>query len=256
MHLHRFAQLLVGEVLHLAVDGELKIGAVHRWHDIAHVFDHTAEPVLDHAARAAAARELLVEGQFDALLPPVFHVGEAHHVGRGLALWVLALVLGPQVDALDAERGDLVGHRLVDLALDPDKGLVLVGQALLQRRQRHAQQLGQLAQLGLALVHILRNRPDALRHHAGREDQAIAVQHPAAVGGQFQRAREAHLALTLEELVAKHLHVGRAGAQPGKGQRQCRHDELAAPDRRLARQQRACAVTDTATGPPAHGRPP
>jgi hypothetical protein len=36
----------------------------------------------------------------------------------------------------------------------------------------------------------------------------------APVGGQLQRAGKAHLALALEKIVAKHLHIGRARASP------------------------------------------
>src|SRR5256885_3343204 len=48
--------------------------------------------VLDHAARAGLAAELLVEGQLHAFLAMVFHIGEAHDVGGRFAFRVLALV--------------------------------------------------------------------------------------------------------------------------------------------------------------------
>jgi hypothetical protein len=38
----------------------------------------------------------------------------------------------------------------------------------------------------------------------------------AAIGGQFERARKAHLTLALEKSVAEHLHIGRARASPTK----------------------------------------
>ena len=47
---------------------------------------------------------------------------------------------------------------------------------------------------GDGAVHSFRNGPDALRHHAGREDEAVAVEHAPPVGRQLQRAGEAHLA--------------------------------------------------------------
>src|SRR5256885_1546196 len=53
----------------------------------------------------------------------------------------------------------------------------------------------------------------------------------------LQRAREAHLALALEEVVAEHLHVGCARAQADKAQAQHGHDHLAAPQGSLGRQQ-------------------
>jgi hypothetical protein len=58
-----------------------------------------------------AARQVLVEGQLHALLADVFHIGEAHHMGRRFAFGVLALVFLALVDALDAQRGDLLSDR-------------------------------------------------------------------------------------------------------------------------------------------------
>src|SRR6218665_3552244 len=84
------------------------------------------------------------------------------------------------------------------------------------------------------------------------QEQAVAIQNSAAVGGQRQCAGKAHLALALEEGIVEHLHMGRARAQPDKAQRNQRHDELAAPYRRLAGQQRAQGVEHAA----AHGCAP
>ncbi len=166
-----------------------------------------------------------------------------------LAFGVLALVFLALVDALDFQRRNVFGHRLVHLTLDPDKGLVLVFQALVQLGQRHVQQFGQLAQERLVTLHILRNGPDAGRRNAGSQDQAIAVQHPAPVGGQRQRAGKAHFALTLEKVIGNHLDVHRARGQAQKSQGNRGHDQLAAPDRGAAGQQRAGGVGDAA----AHG---
>ncbi len=166
----------------------------------------------------------LVEGQLHAFLALVFDVGEADHVGCRLALGVLALVFLALVDALDVECRNLLAHIPVQLALHPDEGLVLVGELGDQRRQRHVHQPGQLAQLGAAprvfALHVFGNGPDAGRGHAGGQDQPVAIQNLAAVGGQLQRAGKAHLALALEEIVARHLHIGGARAQPDKAQRQ------------------------------------
>ena len=97
------------------------------------------------------------------------------------------------------------------------------------------------------------NRPDAGRHHAGGQQQPVAVEDAAAVGRQLQRAREAHLALALEEVVADHLHVGGAAGQHQEAERDAGHDELAAPDRRLAGEQRAGGVAHAAAA--AHRAP-
>jgi hypothetical protein len=84
----------------------------------------------------------LIEGQLHALLALVLDVGEAHHMGCRLALGVLALVFLAQVDALDAQAHDLLAQVPVELALDPDEGLVLVGQLAHQVLERHAHAAG------------------------------------------------------------------------------------------------------------------
>ncbi len=144
---HGVAQLLVGKELHLAVDGQLHVAPIDGRHLGAHALDHAAQAVLDDAARAGLAGQLLVEGQLHALLAMVFHVGEAHHMGGGLALGVLALVFLALVDALDAQGGNLLAHVPVELALDPDEGLVFVGQLGHEVGQRHVQQARQLLEL-------------------------------------------------------------------------------------------------------------
>ena len=183
-------------------------------------------------------------------LAVVFDVGEADDVRRRFALGVLALVFLALVDALDVERGDLLDDGLVDLALDPDEALVLVGQLLVERGRRHVEQLGHLAQLGDHLgvlpVDVFGDRPDAGRDDARGQQQAVAVEDAAAVGGQLQGAGETHLALALEEVVADHLHVHRARGQAHEAERDRGHDELAAPHRRLAGEQRAGGVLDAA----------
>jgi hypothetical protein len=62
----------------------------------------------------------------------------------------------------------------------------------------------------------LRVWPRCWAGHAGGQHQAVAVEDAAAVGRQLQRAREAHLALALEEVVAEHLDPPRAPGQAHK----------------------------------------
>eukprot|EP01137_Pigoraptor_chileana_P028705 Opistho-2@12928 len=174
-------------------------------------------------------------------------------MGGSLALRVLALVFLAAVDALDLQRGNLLANRVVELALEPDKGLVFVFQLAVQLGHRHVEQVRQFLQLHRVAVHVLRDGPDAGGRHAGREDQAIAVQNAAAVGWQLQRARKPHLALALEEGVANHLHIGRTGRQHRERDGNPRDNEFAAPDRRFARQQGAGRVADAAA---AHGVAP
>jgi hypothetical protein len=61
-------------------------------------------------------------------------------VGGRLAFGVLAAVVPAQVDALDAEVGDLLADRGVDLALDPDEALVLVLELLVEVLLRNAKE--------------------------------------------------------------------------------------------------------------------
>ena len=100
----RVADALVGEELHLRVDRQADVLAVERGHAVADVLDDAAEPVLDDAARAVAAGELLLERELDAFLAVVLDVGEADDVRGGLAFRVLALVLAHLVDALERGR--------------------------------------------------------------------------------------------------------------------------------------------------------
>src|SRR5205085_4274934 len=61
-------------------------------------------------------------------------------------------------------------------------------------------------------------------------------------------ARVAHLALLQEKFVGVHLHPGGAAGQHDEADAQARDDELAAPHRRLAREQRAGGVDHAAAG--------
>jgi hypothetical protein len=184
--------------------------------------------------------------------PDVLHVGEARQVRGRLALGVLAPVVAAQVEALDAEIGDLLADGGVDLALDPDEALVLVLELLVELLLRHAEQLGGLLQLGLhggvVALDVLGNGPDAGRRNVGGEDQPVAVEDAPAVRGQLQRALVAHLALVLEEVVVEDLHVGGPAGQQHEAEGDAGHDELAAPDGGGAGEQRTAAVADAAGG--------
>ena len=118
---------------------------------------------------------------------------------RRLAFRILALVFLAQVEALDAELPDLERDRLVDLALDPGEVPAALADAALELLGRHLQQACRLRQPGIVEIDVAGLGPDALRHHAGRQDGAIAVEHAAAAGRQIERARIAHLALVPEK---------------------------------------------------------
>jgi hypothetical protein len=221
-------------------------------HLVLGVFHDVAQPVLQHVARARLAGQLLVERQLHAFLADVLHVGEAGQVGRRLALGILAPVVAPQVDALDAERGHLPGDGLVDLALEPDEALVLVLELLVDVLQRHAEKFRGLPELvlrgGVVALDVFRNGPDAGRGHVGGQDQPVAVEDAPAVGRQLQRALVAHFALVLEEVVVEDLDVGRAGRQQREAEGDAGHDELAAPHGGGAGEQWTAAVADAAGG--------
>ena len=246
------AQFLVGKELHFAVNAELQVGAVSRWNGLAHRLNHATHAVLDDAARAGVSGQLFVESEFNALLPHVLYIGEAHHVRRCFALGVLTAVLLALVHALQTQGHDLLRHGLFHLALEPDKGLVFVGEFFLQLWPGHFQQFGQLLQLGFVAVNFFRAGPQAGHGHARCQDQTIAVQDAAAIGGQFQGACKAHLALLLEEVIGHHLDVERTPCQAKKAQRNRAHHKLAAPNRGAAGQQGAGGVGNAA----AHGVAP
>ena len=187
----------------------------------------------------------------------VFHVGKADHMSRRFAFRILPLVFLALVDPLDVERRNFLAHRLVDLPLDPDESLVFVLQLLVEVFLCHAEQLGNLPELGahgwIVTFDVLRDRPNARRRHARRQDQPIAIEDASAIGRQRQRAFESHHALTFVKIVIENLYVGSAHAQPDEPERDTGHDELAAPDRRLAGQERTGRVLHAAI---AHGLRP
>ena len=131
------AQFLIGHKLHLAVQAELNVFAVHRRDLLAYVFNHPPQPVLDDAARACTTRQFFVEPELNTILATVFNVGKAHHMGGSRAFWVLSFVFFALVDTLDPQSADFLGHRVIDLPPDPDKALVFVGQFFSQLCQWH-----------------------------------------------------------------------------------------------------------------------
>jgi hypothetical protein len=70
----------------------------------------------------------------------------------------------------------------------------------------------------MVLVDVIRNSPDTLSGHTGRQDQPIAIQHPPTVGRQLKRTGKPHLTLSLEKIIANHLHIRGTRAQPHKAQ--------------------------------------
>ena len=138
---HRIPQFLIGKELDLTVNAQLQVPPIHGQSLLTHGFHDTTQPVLDDTAGTTASCELLVEGQFNPLLPVVFDVGKTNHMGRGLAFRVLTFVFLALVNALEAHRRNLFGNGIVYLTFEPDKCLVFISQLLVQLGGRHVQQL-------------------------------------------------------------------------------------------------------------------
>ena len=179
---------------------------------LARVFHDAPEPVFDDAARSRTATELFVESQLHAFLATVFNVGKSDHMRNGFALGILALVFLALVNAFDTQCSYFLRHGIINLALDPDKVFVFIGQFFVQLCNRHFQQPGQLNQLRFGGIDVFRNCPNAWRGDAGRQNQTIAVQNTAAIGGQFQRAGKPHFTLSLIKIIAQHLDVDSAAS--------------------------------------------
>ena len=243
---------MVGKKLDLAVHAQLDVLAFNRGNLLPDALHHPAQAVFDHTPGPRLARQVLVESQLDAFLAPIFHIGKTDNVRCRLAFRVFALVFTPVVDSFDPQPLDVMGHTFFNLALQPDKILVLVGQLFVQLTQRHFQQPGQRRELGFRRLHIIGNCPDAGRRHAGRKNQPIAIENPAPICREFQGSRETHFTLALEKSVPEKLHVGGTPCQAHKGQSDARHNEFAAPDGCFAGQQWARGVANTFT----HGVPP
>ena len=113
---HGVAQALPGEELHLGVDRQRDVAAIHRVGLVADVLHHAAQAVAHHHALAARAQQLGLEAELDAFLAAVVDVGEAHHVRGGFALGVTALVFAHLLHAPEPERLHLLPGRLLDMA--------------------------------------------------------------------------------------------------------------------------------------------
>ena len=251
---HGVAHALVGEELDLRIDGQRDVLAVDRVGLVAHVFHHAAEAVAHHCALAVAAQKLLLEAELDAFLANVFDVRETHHMRRGFALGIPALVLAHLLHALQALRLDLLPHRFIDMPTQRD-GAPGDVELVFQLSRHHAQQAGQ----GPALRGVGGEGFDIDLHrrqgHAGGQHQAVAVQDAAAAGRQRQLVNEALFALRLVEIGVPNLQIHRAAEQRHKGHADHHDNEARTPRRRLAGQQRAGGVIDAAhrrAGGPTH----
>ena len=86
------------DVLDAVVDRQREILAIERLAQPI-VFDHAAEPILDHAPATRAAGQQPLVRELDTFLPAIFDVGEPDHMGVGRTLRIVALELARRVDA-------------------------------------------------------------------------------------------------------------------------------------------------------------
>ena len=199
----------------MAIDGQV---------DRAHVFDHAAQAILDHAAASRATRQLLVERKLDTFLALILDVIEADNVGRHLAFRVIASRLGLLVDTGNAQFGDFGSSLERHLALEIHEGLVFVGKLLAQLGGGHLKQRRELIQFGgRRLVGVLRYRPHRARRNAGGQHHAVSVQDLAATGRQRQRALIAARTFCHEEFGRHPLQI--PGTQGQRDERQTEQDQ-------------------------------
>ncbi|MCY1514206.1 hypothetical protein D9M68_487370 [compost metagenome] len=226
---HGVLQGLEHQILQAGVDRQAQIAAVHRQGHGLHVFDHSAQPVLDDTTAARTAGKLLIERQLDPFLPLVLDAVEAHHVGHHVAVRIIAAGFRLLMHARHTQLLDLVGHVHGDLALQVDEVLVFIDEAVAQVGHRRFQQLRQGVQLGRGgLLGVFGNGPDRARRHAGGQHRAVAVHDLAARGSQRQRAFIAPLALLLQELRGQPLQKqGAAGQHRETAEQQDQHQARA-----------------------------
>ena len=165
--------------LDAGVDRQRQIGAVLRLTTRADLLDDPTEVVLDHAPAARLACKALLLRQLEAFLPDIFHVGEADHVGDGLAFRIVALVFIALMDSGDLQGRDPAGHLGFDLPLQIDIVLVL-GQLAIELATVDAQQSGQPELLLGCRDDIVGVSPDRLGRQTAGQHRARAVDDLAA----------------------------------------------------------------------------
>ena len=120
--LDRRAELLLDDVLHGGVEGEVEVGTRPRL-DGGQARRQQRPPmgVAQHGAPAGAAGDDAVVVRLEAGEADVVGADEAEHLRRQLAHRVVALALAQEVDAGQVQRPHGVGQRLVELARHKDE---------------------------------------------------------------------------------------------------------------------------------------
>ena len=243
---HRVAHPLVGEELHLGVQRQGDIVAVHRVGLVTHAFHDPAQAVAQHLALAHLAQQLRLETAFDAVDALAVDVREAHHVGGRLTFGVTPLELAHVLHTLDAQRLDLLPLCLFDLAPQQQAARAQCVDAFVQVPGRQAHQPGQglaLSGVGGEVLAIDLHRGQG---HAAGQHEAVAIEDAAPAGGQGLLVHEALLALGLVEVGVQDLQPDGAAQQHRKCQPDQRHDKARTPWGRLAGQQGTGGVVDAA----------
>ena len=187
------------------------------------------QAVLDHALRAGLAAQPLVEGELEAFLADVVDACEAEQVAGDFARRVVAPVLAQQVHARDTERRGRARRRSDACGARDrrtrDRGL------LVTRRASHcgsrSSAFGEPREFLRRLRELGGVRPDRVDRRAHRERLAVAVEDHAAIGRELRDAREARIALLLEEALVDHLQVDRARDQHAGRERKQREQRAA-----------------------------
>ncbi len=245
--LDRLLERLVGEVLDLAVDRQAHILSVHRRHAARHILDHITQPVFHDLAHPGVPGQPRLQRQLHAVLPLAFDIGKADELRRRRAFRVVAFVAGRFINALDAQRLDLLGHVDVHLPLEIDELFVGVEPAL-KIGGVQAEQPGELLHLVVARLDLRRIGPYGLGRNARRQNVAVAVENAAAHRRQLDGAHKAQIALVLIELRRPHLHPEGAQTQRRKRRKQQPLHQPGATWRQLHIQQRALAIAGCRLG--------
>ncbi len=212
---HRRLQLAIREVLNPQVDAGDQILARPRRADALDVLDSAAVAILNHALGAGLRAEPAVVGELEPFLADVVVLlGEAEQVAGDFAGRIEALILAQQIDAGNLQLRDLRGvarphvtHQVNELAVE------VAGDDLRQPLLVAVERFGETRDLVRGAHHLRRIGPHRVDRRARGERLAVAVVDAAANRGELRDAREASIALPLEESFVEQLQVDRARDQ-------------------------------------------
>ena len=228
--LHCGLQLAVGEKLQAQIQGEVQILAALRGAQIGEVAQGAAGAVAQHPLGAGRAGQRGVVGQFDALLAHVVDVRAADDVGRGLPGRVEAMRRAADVDAVDAECGDLLG----DVRRHPPRQVgeapTCNGGTPRKDFRRRAQGIAEPRQVAAREARQLRVGPHVVHRCADRERLAVAVEDHAAMHRHVHHAHRARFALVAQEVaLGGQRQEAAAHRQAAKGQQEHGQHHVMAP---------------------------